>query len=106
MSLRLKERRIDSFGSRSSRNSNEASTRRSAVALPAYLESSIGLTPTSWVDLDWPCSTVTRYFAVPTDWTEIFGFIGLDLYFVWLEGAGATVESGNKTFGVGKIATG
>ena len=29
MSLRLKERRIDSLGSRSRRNSNEASTRRS-----------------------------------------------------------------------------
>ncbi len=51
MSLRLKERRIDSFDSRWRRNSKDASTSRSGVALPPYFASSAGLTPTSWVDL-------------------------------------------------------
>src|ERR1700733_7052939 len=85
MSLRWKERRIDSFGSRARRNSKEASTRRSAVALPPYFASSRGLTLTSYVDLLESCSIVTRYFALPADWTEIFGFTGLHLVLVWLD---------------------
>src|SRR5580704_713122 len=106
MSLRWKERRIDSFGSRARRNSKEASTRRSAVALPPYFASSRGLTLTSYVDLLESCSIVTRYFALPADWTEIFRFhwpapgfgvarCGLD-----------AIEFGNVTFGAGKSATG